>query len=99
MMAKDVKKEEAVINKSKLDLKATFWGLFVALYVSFVLCILAGILFGWSMYEAWIPLLPGFNWPVTPGGFLVGSLWILGYSIYFAALFVYPYNYIVRKRN
>jgi len=91
-------KKDAIVN-SQLDLKATICTLFTALFASFVLCILAGILFGWTMYKAWIPLLPGFVWPVTPGGFLVGSLWVIGYSIYFGILIVYPYNYFLKKKE
>jgi len=53
----------------------------------------------YTMYKAWIPLLPGFVWPVTPGGFLVGSLEVIGYSIYFGILIVYPYNYFLKKKE
>jgi hypothetical protein len=70
--------------------------LFVALSVSFVLCIVGDLLFGWTMYVAWAPLLPGFAWPLTAGGFLIGLLWLVGYSLYGAALIVFPYNYLIR---
>ncbi|MFO7539147.1 MAG: hypothetical protein R6X32_13985 [Chloroflexota bacterium] len=69
---------------------------FVALLVSYVLCIVAGWLFGWTMVQAWAPLLPGFTWPLTAGGFLIGLLWLVGYSLYGAALIVFPYNYLIR---
>lgn len=29
------------------------------------------------MYEVWTPLLPGFTWPLTVGGFLLGLVWLL----------------------
>jgi hypothetical protein len=70
--------------------------IFVALLVSYVLCIVADWLFGWTMYVAWAPLLPGFTWPLTAGGFLIGLLWLVGYSLYGAALIVFPYNYLIR---
>jgi hypothetical protein len=70
--------------------------LFVALSVSYVLCIAGDLLFGWTMYVAWAPLLPGFAWPLTAGGFLIGLLWLVGYSLYGAALIVFPYNYLIR---
>jgi hypothetical protein len=70
---------------------------FVALATSYVLCILGGILFGWTMYEVWAPLMPGFTWPVTVGGLLIGLLWIVGYSLYGALLLVVPYNYLTRR--
>jgi hypothetical protein len=71
---------------------------FVTLTISYVLCILGGELFGWTMYQVWEPLLPGFTWPVTAGGFLIGLLWLVGYSLYGAALLVLPYNYLTRRQ-
>ena len=70
---------------------------FVGLTTSYVLCILGGILFGWTMYEVWAPLMPGFTWPVTVGGLLIGLLWIVGYSLYGALLLVVPYNYLTKR--
>ena len=72
--------------------------LFVALTVSYLLCIAAGLLFGWTMYQVWLPLLPGFTWPLTAVGFLIGLLWMVGYSLYIAALIVFPYNYLTRRQ-
>lgn len=69
----------------------------VAAAISYVLCILGDLLFGWTMYETWAPLLPGFTWPLTAGGFLIGLLWLVGYSLYGAALIVFPYNYLIRE--
>jgi hypothetical protein len=70
----------------------------IALVVSYVLCIAADLLFGWTMYRAWMPLLPDFTWPLTVNGVLVGLLWLVGYSLYGAALIALPYNYIVRRQ-
>lgn len=80
-----------------INLKAAIFTIFIALAVSYFLCILAGAMFGWVMYEAWIPLLPGFVWPVTPGGVLIGLAWIIGYGVYFGVLIVYPYNFLRKK--
>ena len=71
--------------------------LLVGLTTSYVLCILGDILFGWTMYEIWAPLLPGFAWPLTAAGFFIGLLWLVGYSLYAAALLVLPYNYLTRR--
>lgn len=98
-MVNEKKEVQSDGGKSQLDLKAINYALFVTLIVSYILCILAGILSGWTMYEVWVPLLPGFVWPVTLGGFLIGVLWIIGYSFYFGALIVLPYNYFLRKRK
>ncbi len=85
------------MNKS-LQFRPLVITLFIALIASYILCIAAGVLFGWTMYEAWAPLLPGFTWPLTVSGFLIGLLWIVGYSLYIAALLVFPYNYLTQRR-
>ena len=82
-----------------LNFRATIITLLIVLVVSYVLCVAAGLLFGWTMYQAWLPLLPGFVWPVTLKGFLIGLLWVVGYSLYGAALIVWPYNRVVRRQN
>ncbi len=81
-----------------LNFRATAIALLIALVVSYVLCITGDLLFGWTMYQVWMPLLPGFTWPLTAGGFLVGLLWLVGYRLYVAALLVLPYNYLVRRQ-
>ncbi|HET6443868.1 MAG TPA: hypothetical protein VFI27_04740, partial [candidate division Zixibacteria bacterium] len=70
---------------------------FVASVTSYVICILGGVLFDWTMYEIWAPLLPGFTWPLTTLGFFTGLIWLVGYSLYVAALLVLPYNYLMRR--
>ncbi len=81
----------------KLNFRATIITLFAALVISYVLCIVGDLLFGWTMYEVWMPLLPGFTWPLTLSGFVVGLLWLMGYSVYGALLLVLPYNALVEK--
>lgn len=82
--------------------RTSFWPLastfFLALAVSYTLCIAADLLFGWAMYRVWAPLLPGFTWPVTAGSFLIGWLWLLGYSVYGTALLFLPYNYLIQGK-
>jgi hypothetical protein len=82
-----------------LNFRAVAITLLIVLVVSYVLCITGGLLFDWTMYQAWMPLLPGFTWPPTVSGFLVGLLWLVGYSVYGAALLVLPYNYFVRRQT
>jgi uncharacterized Tic20 family protein len=82
-----------------LNFQALTITFFIGLLVSYVLCIVGDLLFGWTMYEIWMPLIPGFTWPLTTGGFLIGLLWILAYSLYGAVLLVLPYNYFVGKQN
>ncbi len=81
----------------KLNLRAVAITLFIALEISYFLCIAGDLLFGWTMYQAWMPVLPGFIWPLTLGGFLVGLLLLALYSVYGAALIVLPYNYFSRR--
>lgn len=80
-----------------LNFRALAIALLILLAVSYVLCIAGDLLFGWTMYQAWMPLLPGFAWPLTASGFFLGLLWILGYSLFVAALIVLPYNYFAPK--
>jgi Zn-dependent protease with chaperone function len=44
-----------------------------------------------------MPLLPGFAWPLSAGGFFIGLVWLILYSFYLPIVFVLPYNYFVRK--
>jgi hypothetical protein len=84
--------------KATLDFWATALTLLIALVVSYVLCIAVDLLFNWTMYQVWMPLLPGFTWPLSVGGFLIGLLWLVGYSVYGAAILVLPYNFFVRRQ-
>jgi hypothetical protein len=84
--------------KASFSFRAVTITLLLALAISYVLCILGDLLFGWTMYETWMPLLPGFTWPLTAGGFLIGLLWLVGYSVYGAAILVLPYNYLIRQQ-
>lgn len=84
---------------AQLNFRAFTLTLLFGLLLSYILCILGGLLFGWTMYEVWIPLLPGFTWPITGGGFLLGLLWLVLYSLYGAAVIVLPYNYFTKQSH
>ena len=83
--------------KNQLRFKPLSGTFFIALFVSYILCIVGDSFFGWTMYQAWMPLLPGFTWPLTVGGFLIGVIWLAGYSLYLTALIVFPYYYLARR--
>lgn len=85
--------------KATINFRALTITFLIALVVSYVLCIAGDLLFGWTMYQAWQSLLPGFTWPLTAGGLLIGLLWLVGYSLYAAALIALPYNYFVQRGN
>ncbi|MBY6204493.1 hypothetical protein KUV67_06345 [Halomonas denitrificans] len=59
------------------------------LLLNYLLCVGFGLLAPESlrMFEAWAPLLPGFEW-LTPLGFTAGAIGAYGYGWYIAALFV-----------
>jgi YHS domain-containing protein len=64
--------------------------------ITFVLCVLFGLLFPqWSMYELWSPLLPGFTW-LSWRSFLLGLVESIVYGFYIALLFCPLYNVFSR---
>jgi len=83
----------------KLDFQAFVLTLFIAGLVSYILCIAGDLLFNWSMYQIWMPLMPGFTWPLTPSGIIFGLIWLVVYSLYGAALIVLPYNLFLRRKS
>ena len=84
--------------KRTVEFRPIVLTLLFALTITYILCAAAGALFGWTMYQAWLPLMPGVTWPVTGGGFGLGFLWTVFYALYSAALIVFPYNYFVQGR-
>lgn len=82
---------------SEVSVSAAFKALLVGLVATYVVCIAGDLLFGWTMYQVWAPLLPGFTWPLTVGGFLLGLVWLVLYAIYFPIVILVPYNYAVRR--
>ena len=84
------------MNK-QLNLRASLLATFALLLISYLVCIGGDLVFGWTMYESWMPLFPGFTWPLSGSGFLIGLIWVAVYSVYVPALFVLPYNYVVSR--
>lgn len=70
----------------------------VLLVISYLLCVGFGLLAPaqMRMYEAWAPLLPGFEWLTWPG-FLIGLVEVYLYGWYIAILFVPLYRWFSRK--
>lgn len=70
------------------------------LAITYLLCICFGLMAPESMrmYEAWAPLLPGFEW-LTPSGFLFGLLGSYLYGWYLAILFVPLYRLFAGQRG
>ena len=74
------------------------WTLSVLLLVSYLLCILFGLIApaDMRMYEAWAPLLPGFEW-LTWRGFLAGAIGSFVYGWYIAFLGVPLYRFFGKR--
>ncbi|WP_297185410.1 DUF5676 family membrane protein [uncultured Porticoccus sp.] len=72
----------------------------LVLVISYLLCVGFGLLAPaqMRMYEAWAPLLPGFEW-LTWSGFLIGLVEAYLYGWYFAVLFVPLYRWFSRGGN
>lgn len=83
----------------KISFAAVFKALLAGLSISYVVCIAGDLIFKWTMYEVWAPLLPGFSWPLTASGFFIGLLWLVVYAAYLPLVFVLPYNYLVKSEQ
>ncbi|MEO1138110.1 MAG: DUF5676 family membrane protein [Pseudomonadota bacterium] len=69
----------------------------VLLSLSFVICVVFGLLFpGATMYQAWLPLLPGVSWISWPS-FVLGLIETFAYGWYIALVFVPAYNYFAPR--
>lgn len=66
------------------------------LSISYVLCVAYDLIFGQTMYQTWMGLLPGFEW-ITWGTFFLGLAESFLYGIYFALVFVPLYNILRSK--
>jgi len=68
------------------------------LAITYVLCVAFGLVAPESlrMYQAWEPLLPGFEW-LSVGSFFLGLAESFLYGIYAAVLFVPLYNFFTQR--
>ena len=71
----------------------------VLLAVSFALCVVFGLLFpGATMYQAWLPLLPGVSW-ISWSSALLGLVESFAYGWDVALIFVPVWNFFVRSAS
>lgn len=69
------------------------------LAVTFVVCVGFDLLFPeHAMYEAWLKLLPGFEW-LSWGSFFLGLIESYGYGWYFAVIWVPIYNFFAMRQG
>jgi len=70
-------------------------GIFLA--ISFILCVGFGLIFPtMTMYQAWLPLLPGFAW-ISMSSFVIGLVEAFAYGWFIAVLFVPLFNYFSER--
>lgn len=64
-------------------------GLFFA--ITYVICVLYGLVFSDPMHQLLPLLFPGFTW-ISWSSFLIGLIWSLAYGWYVAVVFAPLYN-------
>ena len=71
----------------------------ILLALSFALCVVFGLLLpGATMYQAWLPLLPGVSWISWPSA-LLGLVETFAYGWYIAVIFVPVWNVFARRAS
>jgi hypothetical protein len=86
------------IDQNKLRIVPVGHTLSVFLVITYLLCVIFGLLVPaeFHMYQAWTPLLPGFEWLTWPG-FLFGLVDSYVYGWYIAVLFVPLFRFFARR--
>jgi 2TM family of unknown function (DUF5676) len=81
-----------------LNLKVVTWALALFGAVSFVVCVLYGLIVPEPLHMASFleAVLPGFRW-LTLGGFLIGLVESFLYGAYAGLVFVPIYNMLARR--
>ncbi len=82
-----------------LNVKVVSWSLGIFMAISFIICVLYGLIVPKSLHEMSSFLesvLPAFKW-LTFGGFLLGLVESFLYGIYIGIVFVPIYNFINRR--
>jgi len=89
---------ETSIGQSSIRIVPAGHALSMFLVVTYLLCILFGLMVPaeMHMYQAWAPLLPGFEWLTWPG-FIFGFIGAYVYGWYIAALFVPLYRFFAAR--
>ena len=65
--------------------------------ITYLLCILLGLLFsGHGIQQLYPMLLPGFTWLTWPS-FLLGLVWVFAYGWYIAIVFAPIYNFFAAR--
>jgi len=84
-----------------LNIRVVSWALGLFLAVSYLLCVLYGLIVPerlHGMKAVLEGLLPAFKW-LTLGGFFLGLVESFLYGVYIGVVFVPIYNFINRRRG
>lgn len=81
-----------------LNIKVVSWSLGIFFAVSFVLCVVYGLIVPQSlhMYQVLEAVLPAFKW-LTVWGFFLGLAESFLYGVYVGLVFVPIYNFLARR--
>ncbi len=81
-----------------LNLKVVSWSLGIFAAISFVLCVIYGMVVPESLHaaQALEAVLPAFKW-LTFGGFVLGLIESFLYGVYVGLVFVPVYNALTRR--
>ena len=86
-------------NSNPLRIYPVAMSLGLLLAISFVLCVAFGLLLpGATMYQAWLPLLPGVSW-ISWQSALLGLVESFAYGWYIAFIFVPVWNFFSRRAS
>ncbi len=84
-------------NSKRIRIYPVGMSLGILLALSFALCVVFGLLFPVAtMYQAWLPLLPGVSWISWPS-FLLGLVETFAYGWYIAVIFVPAWNFFAPR--
>jgi hypothetical protein len=81
-----------------LNIKVVSWSLGIFTALSFVLCVIYGLIVPASLHMAPFleQVLPAFKW-LTVGGFSLGLIESFLYGVYAGLVFVPTYNALIRR--
>ena len=84
---------------SPLRIYPTAMAIGLLLSFSFALCVIFGLLFpSATMYQAWLPLLPGVTWISWPS-VLLGLIEAFAYGWFIAVIFVPLFNFFSHRQR
>ncbi len=87
------------VTEGRLSIYAVGMSTGIFLAISFVLCVVFGLIFpSITMYQAWLPLLPGFAW-ISLSGFVIGLVEAFAYGWFIAILFVPLFNFFSERNT